>query len=122
MRREYDRSKTGDVDRVEVIVLRYPRADRAVLLCPPPQVPEIVRLWRLLPTGVQARCHIPAYGLRFYNGETQVLEATLCWRCNNIHLRAARGPCYSTFDGPSAAAQELRGILQGVAGTGPGAA
>ena len=44
----------------------------------------IASLWRRLPPRTQMRCHIPPYGLRFRSEETVILQASICWKCNNI--------------------------------------
>lgn len=49
-----------------------------------PDAQRIADLWRSLPPGDQARCHIPPYGLRFRVNERVVCEASICWECDNI--------------------------------------
>jgi hypothetical protein len=47
----------------------------------------IAQLWRDLPANDDHdRCHRPPFGLRFYDGETLLLEASLCWECSNIFM------------------------------------
>ncbi len=48
------------------------------------QATQIADLWRQLPPAEQMRCHLPPFGLRFYTAEGMILEASLCWACNNI--------------------------------------
>jgi hypothetical protein len=48
------------------------------------QAEEIMTLWRQLPPGQQARCHIPPFGLRFFAKDYLICQASLCWECNNI--------------------------------------
>ncbi len=45
---------------------------------------RVADLWRSLPPGEQARCHIPPYGLRFRCGERVICQASICWECDNI--------------------------------------
>lgn len=45
---------------------------------------EIARLWNGLPPGEQERCHFPPFGLRLFSRGVLLLEASLCWDCNNI--------------------------------------
>lgn len=47
---------------------------------------QIASLWRKLKSGESARCHIPPFGLRFYFKENVVLQASICWECNNMYL------------------------------------
>ena len=117
----YDRSTTGNVDRVEVEVLSYGERRGSKFSCTQAQGEEIARLWRTLPEAEQVRCHIPAYGLRFYAGRVMfqpvlLLEASLCWQCNNIHLRTRGRGYYSTFDSAHPDSQRLLDILKDVAG------
>lgn len=44
-------------------------------------------LWRSqrFDGGVQALCHYPAYGFRYYSGRKLVFETSVCYRCNNFY-------------------------------------
>jgi hypothetical protein len=79
-----------------------------------PAAERIADLWRRLPPGRQARCHLPPYGLRFLVGREVVCQASVCWRCNNVYGEAAGRPLHYEFDADDAASQELLAELQRV--------
>lgn len=76
---------------------------------------RLAELWRRLPPGRQARCHVPPYGLRFLAGGREVCVASVCWRCNNIYGEAGGSPLHYEFDAGHPAAQELLAELRRVA-------
>jgi hypothetical protein len=68
---------------------------------------QIADLWRQLPSSMQARCHFPPFGLRFYRrGELQ-LQASICWECNNIFGDAKGNDVFFAFDADSEPSQRL---------------
>jgi hypothetical protein len=73
---------------------------------------RVSALWRLLPTGYQARCHDPRFGLRFLEGgvvlcQASVCQASVCWECNNIYGEAnGEGFAYA-FDAQASVSQDL---------------
>lgn len=113
------------------------RADRLELLCVPgqevvsesgwpdtfwPQVSErhlllgteaerVIRLFRDLEPGNSARCHMPPWGLAFYEGDVLLFTVTVCYRCSNAYVYTAQGKELRAFDpaGPNAA--NLREVL-----------
>jgi len=80
---------------------------------------EIAELWRSLPQAEQMRCHIPAYGLRFYRGGQMILEASVCWTCNNIWIRAENSESVYTFDSSAETSQRLLATLHEIAARNP---
>jgi hypothetical protein len=64
-------------------------------------------LWRRLRPAEQYRCHTPPYGFRFLIDDRLVVEASLCWECNNAFGRDAHGDVHFTFDPSLPAALEL---------------
>ena len=78
---------------------------------------QIAELWRTLPLGEQARCHMPALGLRFFSADGRaVQEASICFQCSNIYGRAGDADLFYEFDSESEIAQKLRSFLQQVIG------
>ena len=73
---------------------------------------QIARLWRLLPRGDQMRCHMPRYGLRFHLGTAVILEAAICFECNNIAMVTASGSAWAIFDAEAASSQELLSVMR----------
>lgn len=59
---------------------------------------RVAGLYRGLPAGEQARCHVPPFGLRFYAGGRLLGRASICWRCNNIFGDAGGEPLFFAFD------------------------
>ena len=49
-------------------------------------VQQVASLWRQLKPGESARCHMPPFGLRFYFKEKLILQAFLCWACDNMYI------------------------------------
>ena len=108
------------VTEVEVVVLTGSKSDRVsdfmetAAKSDAPRVKLLGRdaglianLWNALPPGHQDRCHIPPFGLRFFSAGTLLLEASLCWECNNI-FGIADGARFSfEFDASAAASVEL---------------
>jgi hypothetical protein len=47
---------------------------------------QVASLWRQLKPGESARCHIPPFGLRFYFKEKLILQASICWQCDNMYI------------------------------------
>lgn len=91
-------------DKSPVFKVEGERADR------------IVSLWRSLPLGERARCHIPPVGVRFYSGADIACQATICWKCNNI-FGTARGAEFSfAFDGQSREAAALFQAIRDIVG------
>ena len=59
---------------------------------------RIADLWRRLPPGEQARCHVPPFGLRFVAGGEVVCQASVCWTCNNLYGDAGGDSIHYSFD------------------------
>ena len=73
---------------------------------------HIADLWRQLPPGDPARCHIPPFALRFSTATELICDASICWECNNILGDAHGQHLFYAFDANSAPAQELLALLQ----------
>jgi hypothetical protein len=81
---------------------------------------EIAEMWRQLPQAEQMRCHIPPYGLRFYGGGQVIIEASVCWLCNNIAvMEKGSGSTYYTFDASAEVSQHLLEKLREIAARNP---
>ena len=76
-------------------------------------------LWRELPQGEQMRCHIPPYGLRFYKGGQMIVEASICWQCNNIWARSDDVDSVYTFDSSARISRRLLEMLHEMAERNP---
>jgi hypothetical protein len=68
---------------------------------------RIAELWRTLPEGEQARCHLPPFGLKFYAEGILVCQASICWRCNNIFGETGGDRLFFAFEGSAAPSREL---------------
>jgi hypothetical protein len=68
---------------------------------------RIAQLFRTLPGDMQNRCHVPPYGLRFFKDGNLICQASICWKCNNIHGQAGEQVLFYEFDAASPNAQEL---------------
>jgi len=71
-------------------------------------------LWRAqrFDPGLQALCHSPAYGLRFYSGNEMFFETSLCFHCSNFYVTNLLGSGWWGFDTRTAEAGELLRRLQ----------
>ena len=67
----------------------------------------IASLWRDLPPGEQARCHVPRFGFRFFDGDRLVSEASVCWQCNNIRGSSGGRKMAYEFDSSVPASRRL---------------
>lgn len=72
----------------------------------------VADLWRQLPVGEAMRCHVPPFGLRFWRAGVVVVEASICWSCNNVYGYQDGVPVAFEFDGQSQAAQALLTTLR----------
>lgn len=68
---------------------------------------RVSALWRLLPTGYQARCHDPPFGLRFLDGGVVLCQASVCWECNNIYGEVNGEEFAYEFDAEASVSQDL---------------
>lgn len=73
---------------------------------------QIVDLWRQLPSGMSARCHTPPFGLRFYLRGELSLQASICWRCNNIYGYAEGNKVSFAFDAESEPSRKLLSLCK----------
>ena len=97
------------ITSVEIVLLKWVEADQVdQYLANAGSAPRVVlhgrdaqriaELWRALPSGEQARCHTPPYGLRFCAGERIVCNASICWECNNIFGEAEGQQLHFEFE------------------------
>ena len=47
---------------------------------------QFAKLWRRLKRGSGAGCFVPAYDVKFYSGESLVLDTEVCFGCDNLTL------------------------------------
>jgi hypothetical protein len=73
---------------------------------------KIAALWRSLPPGEPARCHIPPFGLRFFLREKLLAEASICWECNNVFGGTWDGDFSFEFDGEAPSSRELLAAIR----------
>jgi hypothetical protein len=62
--------------------------------------------------GFSAMCHEPAYGLRFFRGQSLLLEMTVCWKCSNFEVPTPLGYRFMGFDEKRPEAESVRRSLQ----------
>jgi len=108
--REYDPSTLGPIDAVDVVALdasvtvssvgEFIRSTAALgeIRLTGVDAERIAALWRALPPSDQARCHIPPYGLRFWFSGRKLIDASICWQCNNVYGYAGDERLYFGFD------------------------
>jgi hypothetical protein len=120
---DYDPKSLPHVDAVDVVDIRRLVTDRVSHYMQIAGDESSVRFfgesaqpfadaWRSLVPGESARCHVPPIGLRFISNEKICLEASVCWRCNNL-FGLSGGVEYSySFDSDSTAARKLFALSQ----------
>jgi hypothetical protein len=114
----YDPKHLQEIDYVEVVKLGYVKvntvseymlkakfADFVRINNETSQ--QITRLWRNLPASEQMRCHNPPFGLRFYKNEILILQASICWECNNIFGDEIGQSLHYKFDGEHKISKQL---------------
>ena len=72
---------------------------------------QVVHLWRQLTPGMSARCHMPPFGLRFYVKENVVLQASMCWECDNMYIWERSSNFLYGLDLGQPSAKELFSLL-----------
>jgi hypothetical protein len=114
----FNAKQLSEIDVVEIVNLRGINPDRVSeymkFSANAPHVKvendsaqQLASLWRQLPSGIQARCHIPPYGLRFYFNNELQLQASICWECDNI-FGDVKGENFSfAFDAQHKISQQL---------------
>jgi hypothetical protein len=122
---EYEPSQLSDIDAVELIDLKGLQSSSAreymKIAKDAPTVhvqgevaQQIAHLWRQLPTGQEARCHIPPFGLRFYRRNELLVQGSVCWGCNNIFGEESGESFAYAFDGQHAYSQLLFALLENI--------
>ena len=108
--RRYDPSTLGRIDAVDVVALdasarvgsvsEFIRSSGALgeIRLTDEDAERIAALWRALPSGKQARCHSPPYGLRFWLAGRKLLEASICWECDNVFGYAGDDTLHFAFE------------------------
>jgi hypothetical protein len=118
-------TQLAEIDTVDVTDLERVHADRVSEFMQnagdAPHVPitddlaqRIADLWRKLPPGEQARCHVPPFGLRFYRSGELQLQASICWACNNIFGDVKGNSLWYAFDAQHETSQELLALCKQV--------
>lgn len=112
---QFEPSQLELVDRVEVVTVSQnsnwdfvnaASATKGVVFTQDDSA-RAAALFRALPSGEQARCHIPPYILRFIANGQRVAEFSMCWQCNNAHGKCGADQAYFEFNGASAPAKAL---------------
>ena len=62
------------------------------------------------PGHTQAMCHLPVYGLRFFQGDNLLVETSICFHCNNFYVPLPAGG-YS-WEALSDFSHSLRPVLE----------
>jgi hypothetical protein len=120
---EYTPSLLPEIDAVEVVDLeavvgnRFNTFMREAATAPCVWVggeaaENIARLWRQLPPAEPMRCHTPPYGFRFYKDDDLILQASVCWNCNNIFIDSNGQELGYTFDGAHPDSRELLALAK----------
>ncbi len=126
---DFSPKQLSEIDAVDVVNLKDVDPDRVSEYMPnainAPHVQltdesaqQIANLWRQLPSGAFARCHIPPFGLRFYrDGELQ-LQASICWQCDNIFGDAQGNGFSCSFDAQHETSQKLLALCKQISESG----
>ena len=126
--KDYDPKSLPQIDAIEIVDIRRIDANRVSqymqiarnephVRCNGESAQQFADAWRALTPGESARCHAPPIGLRFIADGLIYLEASVCWRCNNL-FGLSQGTAISyAFDSESAAAKTLFALSQEVIGS-----
>ncbi len=72
---------------------------------------QIIQLFQSLTPGESARCHIPPWGLAFYDSTQLLFTTTLCFECSNAYLYTDLGKELRAFNTSETHAQQLLSLL-----------
>lgn len=119
-----DPASLPEIDEVDVVELGgfdppqvgdfIRRADRRSLRVGGLAAQNIAALWRSLPPGEMTRCHTPPFGLRFLSRGSVIVEASLCWGCNNAFGFMGEQRISFVFDGGADESRTLLALLDSV--------
>lgn len=73
---------------------------------------RVIRLFAELKPGDSARCHMPPWGLAFYEGEALLFTVSLCFRCSNAYVYDANGMHLRAFKVAARGAKSLLAVLK----------
>jgi hypothetical protein len=74
---------------------------------------DVAALWRRqIYRQYQVACHLPAYGIRFYSGEKLLVQASVCWECNNIGFQTPDMNGTQYFEGDGKLGQQLLNVFR----------
>ena len=73
---------------------------------------QFANLWRHLKRGSGAACFVPAYNVKFYSGESLVLDTEVCFGCDNLTLPNGASNKQWGFDGNGPEGQALLSALK----------
>jgi len=125
---EYSPATLPPVDAVEIVDLRQLDAnlvaeymqiatDAPCQRLDDAEAQPLADAWRKLQIGESARCHVPPIGFRFIADGLTILEASVCWQCDNL-FGVERGNHISFgFDSQCLAAQKLLSLAKEVMGS-----
>jgi hypothetical protein len=119
----FDPKQLSEVDTVEIVNLRGIQTNRVSEYmknsADAPHVKvenelaqQFAGLWRQLPSGIQARCHVPPFGLRFFLKKELQLQASICWQCDNIFGDIKGTGFWYAFDAQHQVSQELLSLCK----------
>lgn len=64
--------------------------------------------------GESARCHYPAYGVRFHRGRELVLETSVCFECHNLSLPFGSEHAWHPMSADRSAKDDMQARLEAV--------
>jgi hypothetical protein len=73
---------------------------------------HIIQLFQNLTPGEPARCHMPPWGLAFYDKSELLFTTTLCFECSNAYVYTAHGTDLRAFDVSETHAEDLLAFLK----------
>lgn len=74
---------------------------------------HIIQLFQGLTVGEPMRCHMPPWGLAFYDSDkTLLFTVTVCFECSNAYVYTASGSDLRAFDVSESDAERLLTLLQ----------
>lgn len=107
-----------EIDKVELLKLKvngdlWDGAIESLKTLTGKEAQDVASLWRRqVYRQYQVACHLPAYGVKFYSGDKLLVQASVCWQCNNIGFQTPDMNGTQYFEGDGRLGQQLLSVFR----------